>query len=227
VSGNTNFTLGVSGFTRLVDTPGGYPTHLQAVYGNGLLSNNSIFNGSVWRYSNNGAASMLQMEPTLGQFIFYTANAGSSGGNVPFVETIRLVSGNTGINVSLPTNKLHVSGSTDPLKLEGVQTSTDTELLTIDGSGVVHKILTSSVGGVFLRNETNSGATDTITINQSIFNPSDLTVLSTSVFIVDTNADYYVLGDLYNNGSIIVNGTLKIGGVLYNYGTITGSGIIE
>jgi len=79
----------------------------------------------------------------------------------------------------------------------------------------------------FLRNETNSGTTDTITINQSIFNPSNLTVLSTSVFIVDTNADYYVLGDFYNSGTTIVNGTLKVGGVIYNSGIITGSGIIE
>jgi hypothetical protein len=79
----------------------------------------------------------------------------------------------------------------------------------------------------FLRNETNSGSTDTIKINESIFNPSNLTVLSTSIFIVDTNADYYVLGDLYNYGEIIVEGVLKVGGTIYNYGVITGSGIIE
>jgi hypothetical protein len=131
-----------------------------------------------------------------------------------------------GINTTNPTNALSVYSTSDPLQLSNVQTSTDTELLTIDGSGVVHKI-SSSLVGPFLRNETNSGTTDTITINQSIFNPSDLTVLSTSVFIVDTNADYYILGDLYNNGSIIVNGTLKVGGIIYNYGTITGPGIIE
>jgi hypothetical protein len=94
--------------------------------------------------------------------------------------------------------------------------------LTIDGSGVVHK---SPI--LFLRNKTHSGATDTITINQSIFNPSNLTVLSASTFVVDTNADYYVLGDFYNSGSTIVNGTLKVGGTIYNSGTITGSGIIE
>jgi hypothetical protein len=107
--------------------------------------------------------------------------------------------------------------------------------LTVTGNTLLSDLTATTISATtyynlplpFLRNETNSGATDTITINQSIFNPSDLTVLSTSVFIVDTNADYYVLGDLYNNGSIIVNGTLKIGGVLYNYGTITGSGIIE
>jgi len=134
--------------------------------------------------------------------------------------------GNVGIGTVSPSNKLHVFAATDPIKVEGVQTSTDTELLTIDGSGVVHKVSVSSVGA-FLRNETNSGATDTININQSIFNPSNLTVLSTSIFIVDTNADYYVLGDLYNDGEIVVNGTLKVGGNIYNSGTITGSGIIE
>jgi hypothetical protein len=79
----------------------------------------------------------------------------------------------------------------------------------------------------FLRNETNPSTTDIITINQSIFNPSNLTILNTSIFIVETDADYYVLGDLTNYGQIIVNGVLKIGGQLYNYGIITGSGIIE
>jgi hypothetical protein len=131
-----------------------------------------------------------------------------------------------GINTTSPTNALTVSATTDPLKLENVQISTDTELLTIDGNGVVHKISSSSVGP-FLKNQTHSGATDTIQINESIFNPSNLTILSTSVFIVSTSADYYVLGDLTNYGTLQVDGTLKIGGVLYNYGTITGSGIIE
>ena len=148
-------------------------------------------------------------------------------------NTLVLNGGVVGIGTISPSNRLHVYSVSDPLKLEGVQTFTDTELLTIDGSGVVHKISTSAITsgitatGSFLRNKTHSGATDTIQINESIFNPADLTVLSTSVFIVSTSADYYVLGDLTNYGTLQVDGTLKIGGVLYNYGTITGSGIIE
>jgi hypothetical protein len=167
---------------------------------------------------------------------FTDASAGdiayrNTGGKLLFGNTgggagMSLSSNNLGIGTVSPSNKLHVFAATDPIKVEGVQTSTDTELLTIDGSGVVHKVSVSSVGA-FLRNETNSGATDTININQSIFNPSNLTVLSTSTFIVDTNADYYVLGDFYNSGTTIVNGTLKVGGNIYNSGTITGSGIIE
>lgn len=140
------------------------------------------------------------------------------------------ISGNKiGIGSVAPTNKLTVT-DTDPLALNGVQSSTDTEVLTIDGSGVVHKIATSAIstGDVyFLRNQTNSGSTDTIKVNESIFNPSNLTVLNGTTFIIDTNADYYVLGDLYNSGTTIVNGTLKVGGIIYNSGTITGSGIIE
>jgi hypothetical protein len=79
----------------------------------------------------------------------------------------------------------------------------------------------------FLRNQTNASSTDIVSINQSIFNPSNLKVLSTSIFIIDEDADYYVLGDLINSGSLIVSGTLKIGGALYNSGSITGPGIIE
>ena len=79
----------------------------------------------------------------------------------------------------------------------------------------------------FLRNKTHENATDTISINQSIFNPSNLNVLSTSTFFVDQDADYYALGDLSNSGSLIVSGTLKIGGILYNSGSIVGPGIIE
>jgi hypothetical protein len=48
-------------------------------------------------------------------------------------------SGNVGVGTISPTNKLHVNSTSDPLKLEGVQTGTDTEFLTIGTDGVVHK----------------------------------------------------------------------------------------
>jgi len=166
-------------------------------------------------------------DASIGDITYRNSNGKLLFGNSGLNAGMSLSSNNLGIGTVNPSNRLHVYSVSDPIKVEGVQTGTDTELLTIDGSGVIHKVSSSSVGGAFLRNETNSGATDTITINQSIFNPSDLTVLSTSVFIVDTNADYYILGDLYNYGSIIVNGTLKVGGIIYNYGTIIGPGIIE
>jgi hypothetical protein len=78
----------------------------------------------------------------------------------------------------------------------------------------------------FLRNRTNSSSTDIIKQYESIFNPCDLEILNTSVFIVDDFACYYVLGDLINNGSLVVDGECKIGGTLSGSGPITGSGII-
>ena len=81
--------------------------------------------------------------------------------------------------------------------------------------------------GAFLRNKTHANSTDIITVNQSIFNPSNLVVLSSSIFIIQQDADYYVLGNLINSGSIIVSGTLHVDGAIFNSGSITGPGIIE
>lgn len=49
------------------------------------------------------------------------------------------ISGNTGIGLSgTPTNKLHVSATTDPVRFEGLQLSnTDTRILTSDNNGVI------------------------------------------------------------------------------------------
>ena len=109
-----------------------------------------------------------------------------------------------------------ITGSGQPVEYWFSPTTANTDL-----------VVKTTGTDVFLRNETNASATDTITVNQSVFNPSNLTVLSSSIFIIEAEADYYVLGDVMNSGSIIVDGTLKIGGALYNSGSITGTGIIE
>jgi hypothetical protein len=79
----------------------------------------------------------------------------------------------------------------------------------------------------FVKNRTDDFTVNTIKSRQTIFNPSNLTVTVNTIFIVEQNADYYILGDLINQGSIVVNGNLKVGGVIYNTGDITGTGIIE
>ena len=233
--GKFNIDLNNTNYTNT----SGADSHILMTNPNGTGQNviSSVINGSVvakWRTDYIGNINWIA--GTTGTHAFYTGGDFGVGrgqmcifnnGNVKF-ETTTI--GGSSVDGGYKVDVIGISrfsATTDPLKLEGVQTSTDTELLTIDGSGVVHKVSTSSITGSFLRNKTHSGATDTIQINESIFNPADLTVLSTSIFIVDTDADYYILGDLYNNGSIIVNGTLKVGGIIYNYGSITGPGIIE
>jgi hypothetical protein len=79
----------------------------------------------------------------------------------------------------------------------------------------------------FSKNRTTTGSVNTIKQYQSIFNPSNLFIQENHIFIVEENAEYYVLGDVVNSGSIVVDGTFKIGGALLNNGSITGIGIIE
>jgi hypothetical protein len=78
----------------------------------------------------------------------------------------------------------------------------------------------------FLKNQTDFNI---VRINEyeSIFNPSNLKIKKNNIFIIESLSDYYVLGDLINNGILEVNGTLKVGGGITSTGPIIGSGIIE
>ncbi|MCI5057604.1 MAG: hypothetical protein MRY83_15935, partial [Flavobacteriales bacterium] len=54
--------------------------------------------------------------------------------------------GNTGIGITSPSNKLHISATSDPVKLEGLQNdaSLDT-VITVDSDGVLHKTAVNSL----------------------------------------------------------------------------------
>jgi hypothetical protein len=106
---------------------------------------------------------------------------------------------------------------------------TQTNVVSIDTATgqLYYQTAGSSTNLPFNKNRTTAGETSTIYQYESIFNHANLLILSSSIFIVEEDANYYVLGDLINSGSLVVNGTLKVGGTLYNAGTITGTGIIE
>jgi hypothetical protein len=78
----------------------------------------------------------------------------------------------------------------------------------------------------FIYNQTRLTSTNIVNSHESLFNHSDLVVQSGTIFIVEPDAEYYVLGDVHLNGTMIIDGTLKIGGVFYINGPIYGSGII-
>lgn len=67
----------------------------------------------------------------------------SSGGSF----TGGTVSGATNFTGGVTANTLTVSAATNPVKFVGLQSASDTSVLTIDGTGVVHTIPTSSLGG--------------------------------------------------------------------------------
>jgi hypothetical protein len=79
----------------------------------------------------------------------------------------------------------------------------------------------------FLKNQSDN--VNIISEHQSIFNPTNLIIQSSSIFIIEQNAEYYTLGDLINSGSLIVSGTLIVGEGLISSGPIilaSGSGQI-
>jgi hypothetical protein len=81
--------------------------------------------------------------------------------------------GNIGIGTASPSNRLHVSAPSDPVRLEGVQTeSSPAEVLTVTATGVVKKATVASiVGGGILKGiyvPTSSAATFTIAPGQDI-----------------------------------------------------------
>jgi len=71
-------------------------------------------------------------------------------------DNLMLSGGSVGIGIATPTNKLTVSATAHPVKFIGLQNANDTSLLTVDGTGVVHTLSTSSIGGLTWNNATTS-----------------------------------------------------------------------
>jgi hypothetical protein len=69
-------------------------------------------------------------------------NAGIFADTVIYYDNAKV-----GVGTPYPSNKLHVYSTSDPLKLEGLQAATDSNLLTVDGSGVVHTYAISNFSG--------------------------------------------------------------------------------
>jgi len=96
------------------------------------------------------------------------------------VEKVRVSSGGfLGVGTTSPSNALHVSATTDPVRFVGLQSASDTSLLTVDGTGVVHTVSTSSIGGLTWNNATatqsataNNGYVGTATTLTTITLPS-------------------------------------------------------
>ena len=114
--------------------------------------------------------------------IYYnpTINVATNGTHIAFQNVLgdnlfNSTSGNTGVGVPAATNRFHVSASTNPVRIQGLSSGSDTSVVTIDGSGVLHTLPLSGISGT-----TGTGTT---------FNP-DLT------FNTQTGSTYtLVLGD--------------------------------
>jgi len=193
----------------------------------------ALNSGDRWFDTSSGDELVWINDGDSAQWIQICCGSGGGGGGTDTYVTGFTINGNDIVLTQNRTDSyssftISLSGITGSyLPLSGGTVTGDTIFQSGLTATTISATTYQNLPETFLRNQTNSGSTDTIHQYQSIFNPSNLTVQSTSTFVIETNADYYVLGDLTNYGTIQNDGTLKIGGVLYNYGIITGTGIIE
>lgn len=138
----------ILGYSNLVDNDFFYPGFEFQHLGNSLPSQNVIRYNFVQRTA--GGVVQAFAADLFSIFANGTVLLSATTINTSFISEPKL-----GVNVH-PTNTLHISASTNPLRIEGLTADTsDSSILSIDTSGVVHTfplsgITGSSVSGNFL-----------------------------------------------------------------------------
>ena len=124
------------------------------------LSGNSSTNGLVFNSVDNGVFNIQIFNQDNGYLSFGTNNT----------ERMRISpNGAVGIGTNNPTARLHVVAPSDPLRLEGLQTSAGNDVLVVDANGVVtKKTLTSANDWSITGNSGTTAATNFIGTTDSI-----------------------------------------------------------
>jgi hypothetical protein len=93
---------------------------------------------------------------------------------------------------------------------------------TITGSLIVNGNIIETP---FLNNETNN--VNFIRATQNIINHGDLLIPLNCTFIIEENAQYLILGELINNGTVIVSGSLIANQGITGPGSVVGPGVVS
>ena len=155
------------------------------------------------------------------------------GTNIAFENTtgnnlLNSAGDNTGIGITgSPTNKLHISAATDPLRVQGLINEVNNTLLNVDVSGIVHTMAVSAVTGQFITGGTYSNGT------LSLVNSTGGTV-SIAGFTTGTTSgstsgtSILITGGTYSNGTLTLTnstgGTVTVTG--FTTGTTSGSNVL-
>ncbi|MBE0660884.1 MAG: hypothetical protein IH597_00305 [Bacteroidales bacterium] len=137
-----------------------------------------------------------------------------------------------GVGVTTPSNSLHVNG-TNPLRLEGLQTSTENEVLVVNASGVISKrnlgsgAYWSSLGNSGTNPSSNYiGTSDNQPLVLRTNNTERMRILNTGfvgIGVTTPDAMLQVGGDLIVNNDITAYGNLSVNGMSWN----TNSGVLS
>ncbi len=166
VSGATNFTGGLTANTISATTYFNLPTYVSAVTESANVITVTSNGGSPSTYTIDAVTGGTYNSST---GVITLSGTGSVNGNqitgfstsTATAFTGGTVSGATNFTGGVTANTLTVSAATDPVKFVGLQSASDTSLLTVDGTGVIHTLSTSSVGLSW----NNSTATQSATAN--------------------------------------------------------------
>jgi len=102
--------------------------------------------GKLFSITDDLSSSLMSVNSIAGLPIFEVfANNTIIGGQYASGDFV--ITGNKiGFGILNPSNKVHISGSTDPLRIQNIAVGTDTNYLTIDANGVVHYKTTGASG---------------------------------------------------------------------------------
>ena len=178
--------------------------------------------GSTIYFNRNDAMSAYTVNlSSLTAATIYTANGTISSNRVvnigsvdlsfsssTYPNTLVLKNGNIGKGVSTPTNPFHLSAATDPIRIQGIQTSTDNLFLTIDNNGVIHnKTIT-------IPSDTNAW---------SITGNSATTITTNFIGTVDENGLVFKTNNIISGYIDIINKNTSLGQYSL-YSNFNGSG---
>ncbi|MFV0391502.1 MAG: hypothetical protein ACK5KP_06445 [Paludibacteraceae bacterium] len=153
-----------------------------------------------------------------GRLNFHTTASGSS---TPSIRMVIKNDGFVGIGTTTPVNLLHVTATTNPLRLDGLVGGLATDsVLTVDAAGVVRKKTMSSVA---------SASTSSIRKASGNVLSTDYTILGTGNVTLPSPSG--VIGKMYNfvyDGiSFTVNGSLRFDGNVITDYTINNTGSLK
>ncbi len=145
--GNDNITIGNQSMNQNIDGSDNVSVGSDSLYNN-VSGNRNVAIGQQSGYNNGGSSNVFIGR--IAGFNHLGSNSIFIGENSDFPDTSQnyvlsvgnliygSISGKTvGINVTAQTNTLHVSASTNPVRFEGLQLSSNTRYLVADGNGVV------------------------------------------------------------------------------------------
>lgn len=144
-STNQGLRLSTSGLTRLTINTAGTSTFSSVTSGLTVVSVRGR-SGELISIVDTNRNDILQVNNSSGLPIFEVNANNSVVGGTPYTNTLVVSGTNVGVGTNLPTNKIHISAATDPVRIIGLTANTgDTNVISIGSNGLLHTYPITSI----------------------------------------------------------------------------------